>query len=61
MVLDDGRAFTGDLPGPAYAEPASAEAVATSWDSLVSAGAREVYPGHGPIRPFSQVLHHNGE
>jgi ribonuclease/clavin/mitogillin len=48
LLLDDGAAFTGDLPPVALAE--RADAVAASWNILREHGATSVYPGHGPIR-----------
>jgi ribonuclease/clavin/mitogillin len=48
LLLDDGAAFTGDLPPAALAE--RADAVAASWNILREHGATSVYPGHGPIR-----------
>ena len=48
LLLDDGSAFTGDLPPEAYAydNPAAME----SWRRLRALGARVVYPAHGPVR-----------
>lgn len=48
LVLDDGAAFTGDLPILA-AEGAAAE-VAASWQRLRALGVSRIYPGHGPVR-----------
>lgn len=48
LLLDDGSAFTGDLPTAAYA-PNNPTALA-SWERLWELGARKVYPGHGPVR-----------
>lgn len=50
LLLDDGSAFTGDLPweGVAFDNPVAL----ASWDTLRSRGATRVYPGHGPIRPI---------
>ncbi len=50
LVLDEGAAFTGDLTPLSLAEPANAEALAASWQRLRDAGARTIYPGHGPPR-----------
>ncbi|WP_413217161.1 hypothetical protein ACLWNE_09645 [Thermus oshimai] len=44
--MDDGRAFTGDLP-PEEAAGENPKALA-SWALLRS----RIYPGHGPIRPL---------
>lgn len=48
LLLDDGSAFTGDLPPEAYAydNPAAME----SWRRLRALGARVIYPAHGPVR-----------
>jgi glyoxylase-like metal-dependent hydrolase (beta-lactamase superfamily II) len=49
LVLDDGSAFTGDLTPPTLALVEDAAIIAASWRRLLDAGARRVYPGHGPI------------
>lgn len=60
VLLESGEAFVGDLamnrfplrlsPGlPIFAEDPSG--VVASWELLLEAGAREIYPAHG--RPFS--------
>lgn len=48
ILLDDGSAFTGDLPPEAYSwdNPVAQE----SWRLLRERGAIRVYPAHGPIR-----------
>ena len=50
LLLDNGAAFTGDLPPEAYCwdNPVAR----TSWRLLREKGARTVYPAHGPIRPI---------
>jgi glyoxylase-like metal-dependent hydrolase (beta-lactamase superfamily II) len=50
LLLDDGSAFTGDLPPEEYSwdNPAALE----SWRLLREMGATRVYPAHGPIRPM---------
>jgi glyoxylase-like metal-dependent hydrolase (beta-lactamase superfamily II) len=48
LLLDDGSAFTGDLPPEAYAYD-NPTALA-SWEILRQAGAVRVYPAHGPAR-----------
>lgn len=48
LLLDDGSAFTGDLPAEAMAFD---HLVAlASWQLLRAKGARRVYPAHGPMR-----------
>lgn len=50
LLLDDGSVFTGDLTHPDLVTGADAEIVAASWRVLRERGARQVYPGHGPVR-----------
>ena len=52
LRLDNGWAFTGDLPHPSLVTDENASSVATSWCELRSRGATTVYPGHGPARPM---------
>jgi ribonuclease/clavin/mitogillin len=52
LLLDDGSAFTGDLPSPEYAEAGDPGKVAESWRILRERGAKQVYPAHGPVRPI---------
>lgn len=53
LLLDDGSAFTGDLPAEAFCwnNPAGLE----SWARLRQMGARMVYPAHGPTRPMESA------
>ncbi|OPY31734.1 MAG: Hydroxyacylglutathione hydrolase [Methanomassiliicoccales archaeon PtaU1.Bin124] len=46
LVLDEGVAFTGDLPPPNGVEEGSV--AADDWHRLRSLGVRIVYPAHGP-------------
>lgn len=55
LLLDDGSVFTGDLTWPDAISVEDATVVAASWQLLHARGARMVYPGHGPIRPISDV------
>lgn len=48
LLLDDGSAFTGDLPPEAFAY--DNPVALASWDRLRKQGATQVYPAHGPIR-----------
>jgi len=50
LLLDDGSAFTGDLPPERYAfdNPVAL----SSWRLLRERGAAQVYPAHGPKRPM---------
>ena len=47
LLLDNGAAFTGDLPPAAlaYDNPVAL----ASWQRLWERGARRIYPAHGPI------------
>lgn len=49
LILDEGIAFTGDLPGFACTED-SRHQVELSWQRIQSLNAKTIYPGHGPIR-----------
>jgi glyoxylase-like metal-dependent hydrolase (beta-lactamase superfamily II) len=50
LLLDDGSAFTGDLPLLAFIGTEDTGVVAASWRLLRERGVTRVYPGHGPIR-----------
>jgi len=50
LLLDNGFAFTGDLPDLAMATEENAAAVSRSWHELREHSATSVYPGHGPPR-----------
>jgi glyoxylase-like metal-dependent hydrolase (beta-lactamase superfamily II) len=52
IVLDDGSAFTGDLTPPGLAPDDRRAAIEASWQRLRDAGARMIYPGHGPAVPM---------
>jgi glyoxylase-like metal-dependent hydrolase (beta-lactamase superfamily II) len=52
LVLDDGRAFTGDLPPPELADPLTQPSIRQSWEALRALRATTIYPGHGPVRPI---------
>ena len=56
LLLDDGSVFTGDLTHPAFVGGEDPAVVAASWERLRERGANRVYPGHGPIRPFSTAF-----
>jgi glyoxylase-like metal-dependent hydrolase (beta-lactamase superfamily II) len=49
LLLDDGRAFTGDLTHPGFALEEHAVLVSTSWRMLREQGASRIYPAHGPV------------
>lgn len=50
LLLDDGSAFTGDLPPENLCWDNMV--AQKSWRRLRRHGARKVYPAHGPIRPI---------
>jgi ribonuclease/clavin/mitogillin len=52
LVLDEGIAFTGDLPPPGFVEESASATVRQSWDALRTLHVRQIYPGHGPVRPL---------
>jgi endoribonuclease LACTB2 len=51
LVLDEGCAFTGDLPPPTMVDEHARDTVQHSWDALHRLRVRTIYPGHGPARP----------
>ncbi len=53
LLLDDGSAFTGDLPPEscAFDNPVAL----SSWRLLRERGAGRVYPAHGPPRPMDPI------
>jgi ribonuclease/clavin/mitogillin len=52
VLLDSSAVFTGDLTPPALVTDEQAATVAASWQRLRERGARQVYPGHGPVVPL---------
>ena len=48
LILDEGAAFTGDLPHPMMAPDDLGNPVVQSWSKIRSFGVKTVYPGHGP-------------
>ncbi len=49
LILDEGIAFTGDLPGPNWgADPK--HQVDQSWQKIRAMDAKTIYPGHGSVR-----------
>jgi ribonuclease/clavin/mitogillin len=53
LLLDDGSAFTGDLPPEAYAY--DNPVALASWRLLRARGATRVYPAHGSIRAMDEL------
>ncbi len=56
LVLDEGVAFTGDLPPPGYVNQAASALVQQSWDALRRLHVHTIYPGHAPARPIPSAL-----
>lgn len=56
LLLDEGRAFTGDLIPAEFVGEEDPAVVAASWELLRERGARRVYPGHGPVRDIRAKL-----
>jgi ribonuclease/clavin/mitogillin len=54
LLLDDGSAFTGDLPAPQHIGLEDPQVVHASWRLLRERGATRVYPGHGPVRRIEE-------
>jgi ribonuclease/clavin/mitogillin len=52
LVLDEGIAFTGDFAPPISDDPQ--DPICLTWDKLRALGVKNIYPGHGPIRPLSR-------
>lgn len=48
LILDDGSAFTGDLPLPFAMDDETLHVLEESWNRLRARGVRTLYPGHGP-------------
>ena len=56
LVLDEGVAFTGDLPPPGFVEESASATVRQSWDALRARHVRMIYPGHGPERALPPAV-----
>jgi glyoxylase-like metal-dependent hydrolase (beta-lactamase superfamily II) len=56
LVLDEGIAFTGDLPPPGFVDERASAAVRQSWDTLRALHVRMISPGHGPERPLPPAI-----
>jgi ribonuclease/clavin/mitogillin len=50
LILDEGIAFTGDLPGSTWAREDSIHQVELSWQRIQALDVKTIYPGHGPVR-----------
>ncbi len=52
LILDEGLAFTGDLPLPMFATEEASALVNASWERIRAHHAKTIYPAHGPVRPL---------
>lgn len=52
LVLDEGAAFTGDLPHPMLRGEEPNLVVDESWAKLRALNVKTIYPGHGPSYPL---------
>ncbi len=49
LILDEGIAFTGDLPGSTWVVGPMHQ-VELSWQRIRALNVKTIYPGHGPVR-----------
>lgn len=49
LILDEGIAFTGDLPGSTWGVDPTHQ-VELSWQKMRALNVKTIYPGHGPVR-----------
>lgn len=49
LILDEGIAFTGDLPPLAMAPDDADDPARRSWERIRAAGVTTIYPAHGPV------------
>jgi len=56
LLLDSGEVFIGDLTHPSFLTYEDADAATASWRLLREKGARQVYPGHGPVYPLNALF-----
>lgn len=56
LILDEGAAFTGDLPPPFAATEEAMAAVGQSWEKIRSFGVTRIYPGHGPVWHLHEAM-----
>jgi ribonuclease/clavin/mitogillin len=52
LILDEGIAFTGDLPNPFAIPGDPGSQVELSWSKIRSYPVKTVYPAHGPVMKF---------
>jgi endoribonuclease LACTB2 len=56
LILDEGIAFTGDLPPPGFVDERASASVRQSWERLRALHVRLIYPGHGPARSVPPAI-----
>jgi endoribonuclease LACTB2 len=52
LILDEGMAFTGDLPNPIAAPGEPGGQVELNWAKIRSYAVKTIYPAHGPVFRF---------
>lgn len=55
LLLEDGRAFIGDLPAPDTVWDDTADEVRASWRTLIQRGARVFYHAHAGAIPLERI------
>jgi glyoxylase-like metal-dependent hydrolase (beta-lactamase superfamily II) len=55
LVLDEGAAFTGDLPPPGFVGEEASDTAERSWQALHARQVTTIYPDHGPARPLPHL------
>lgn len=53
LLLDEGAAFTGDLPHPLMLSDDTDDPARQSWAKIRARGVKAAYPGHGPAMPLA--------
>jgi endoribonuclease LACTB2 len=53
LILDEGSAFTGDLPHPMLMTDEAINPTREGWAKIRAFGVKTIYPGHGPAWPLS--------
>ena len=52
LILDEGIAFTGDLPNPIAMPGEPGSQTALSWAKIRTYAVKTIYPAHGPVQHF---------
>ena len=53
LILNDGIAFTGDLPLPEFATEEAKDKVTLRWEKIRTAHSEIIYPEHGSFKRLS--------